>query len=57
MRRLLPREARTPIMGQLLLSLVFVLMAFGFFIAGKDYLAVGLLLVAFLVVGGAKRAR
>lgn len=57
MRRFLPREARTPIMGQLLLSLLFVLGAIAFFVAGKDYLAVGMLLVAFFVVGGAKRAR
>ena len=57
MRRLLPREARAPIMGQLLISLFLVLVAFALFVAGKDYLAVGMLLVAFLVVGGAKRAR
>ena len=57
MRRLLPREALSPILGRLVASIVLVLASFVMLLNGLLLPAVGALALAFLVVGGAKRAR
>jgi hypothetical protein len=57
MRRFLPREAMSPILGRLLLSLVLVVGAILMAATDRILGALGLLIAAFLVVGGAKRAR
>lgn len=57
MRRLLPREALGARLPLLAFSLALLLFAIGLFVTGHDFGAMTAMIGAFLVVGGAKRAR
>jgi hypothetical protein len=54
---LLPREALGARLPLLAFSLALLLFAIGLFVTGHDFGAMTAMIGAFLVVGGAKRAR